>query len=95
MNLGLCWSAKALQEFPGFDTELWLILFWKRALERIIGLTAVMEETMHWNYLILPFPPFQVCLHRKQLLCHPKEVPHAGVCCDGIFSFKGLSCHFL
>lgn len=25
MNLGLCWSAKALKEFPGFDTELWLI----------------------------------------------------------------------
>lgn len=25
MNLALCWSAKALEEFPGFDTELWLI----------------------------------------------------------------------
>lgn len=70
-------------------------LFWERALER----------QNHWaccscgrdHALSLSVPPFstlssfQICLHRKQFLCHLKEVAHAGVCCYGFFSFKGLS----
>lgn len=66
-NLGLCWSAKALKEFPGSDTEFWLIFI----LEEGSGETQSLGSLQLWkractDYLILPFPP---CLHLSKFVC--------------------------